>query len=149
MVVDVARWLAADVPGRCRQFLLDHPEHVRFWDQDALNVALEDRWTRLAPEFNAIPLAVFDAELRSRNGGADAHLADAGAAIEARARILHFAGPVKPWNPHCPPFAARDRYRGYAAALARVEAGGIDLTGDDPTVYDLPPGPSREESHLA
>jgi lipopolysaccharide biosynthesis glycosyltransferase len=121
MVVDMEAWQRDDVAGRCRRFLADHPEHIMYWDQDALNVVLDDRWTRLAPEDNAVVLGGMEAALRERGDDASLQMIAHAADIETRARILHFAGPLKPWSPDCPPFPARDRYLDQARLLAAFE----------------------------
>ncbi|GIE30513.1 hypothetical protein Ait01nite_035580 [Actinoplanes italicus] len=40
---------------RCAYFLTVHREHARFWDQDALNWALDDNWLRLPRRWNTFP----------------------------------------------------------------------------------------------
>lgn len=146
LLVDLARWRREQVAERCERFLVEHPEHVRFWDQDALNVVLDDGWTRLPPAFNALPLSMFAPTDQVVGGstGADVEpdpakveaylgpfLAERGyqleflpdaLAAERGARILHFAGPLKPWRRgfDAPWLAAR--YQRAAAWLAEVEA---------------------------
>jgi lipopolysaccharide biosynthesis glycosyltransferase len=78
LAIDLSRWRAEDVAGRALAYLRDHRDAVYFWDQEALNAALRDRWAALPAEWN-------------RQAG----LAPAAAASEAR--ILHFSGYLKPW----------------------------------------------------
>jgi lipopolysaccharide biosynthesis glycosyltransferase len=123
MVIDVAAWELGDISDRCRRFLVDHPEHVMYWDQDALNVVVDDRWTCLEPELNAIALGGLEGALRERGDDASLRMLKDATDIESRATILHFAGPLKPWNPVCPDFPARDRYLDQARRLADIERG--------------------------
>lgn len=103
-----------------QQFLTDHPAEVRFWDQDALNVAAGDRWTRLDRRWNTVALS----PLAGRPGFV--HHAEPVMPLadllcdEYEAVILHFAGPDKPWSPDYPAGPLRDLYRRYcdAGALA-------------------------------
>lgn len=120
--VDVAEWAARDIARRCAEFLIEHPDHVQFWDQDALNVVIDDAWKRLPLEFNALPLSLYQPKLQSAYKWEHVMpLADA-LAVEQRARILHFAGPYKPWAPGFPDHPVRLRYDTYRARLAKIEA---------------------------
>ena len=73
LVIDLDRWERADTAARCTRFLVEHPEHVAFWDQDALNYVLDDGWQRLAPRLQhdrAVPDARHDRRARSRPSAA-------------------------------------------------------------------------------
>jgi lipopolysaccharide biosynthesis glycosyltransferase len=87
----------------CRRFLLEHPEHVRFWDQDALNaVTGDDGWLRLDGRWNTFALSG-----RPGTPGFE-YLAESVVPLatlldsERSAAILHFSGRVKPWYPAYP-----------------------------------------------
>ena len=121
MLVNVEAWLAHDIAEQCRAFLTDKPEHVRLADQDALNVVVADRWRRLPLEWNVLPISAYiRGNEEAYRAGYVLPLEDA-IALEDRARILHFAGPFKPWNPTFPPGPVLDRYRTYEATLREIQ----------------------------
>ena len=84
LLIDLARWRAADVEQRALAYLKQHRARVYFWDQEALNVALAAGWSELAPGWNWSPTT----------GQPRSALADDADAP----RILHFSGSLKPWR---------------------------------------------------
>lgn len=123
LVVDRDRWQARHVTERTLRFLADHPDHIRYWDQCALNAVLEGHWTELDPSWNAFPfsdlLQPYDWRTQPEQPALPALLA-----VERKARILHFVGHKKPWDDHYPDGYNRRRYRALAAAsrsLARLD----------------------------
>jgi lipopolysaccharide biosynthesis glycosyltransferase len=52
LYLDVDLLVLWDLFNRCRHFLDKYPQHARFWDQDALNWAADDRWSRLDRRWN-------------------------------------------------------------------------------------------------
>jgi lipopolysaccharide biosynthesis glycosyltransferase len=106
--------------GACRErglfeqavwFVENKHHHTRFFDQCALNWALDDAWLRLEPRWNTVVLSSWlrkDGSLpRIGNRLSPEMLAVA----EREAHILHFAGPRKPWNSDYPAGAPRELYR--------------------------------------
>jgi UDP-D-galactose:(glucosyl)LPS alpha-1,3-D-galactosyltransferase len=96
---------------KAREFLLEHPGCVRFWDQDALNWAAADQWMRLDRRWNTVALS----PLAGNKGFV--HHAEAVLPLstllddEKTAAVLHFAGPDKPWNDDYPQGPIRNAYR--------------------------------------
>ena len=124
MVIDPRAWTDADLTRRCVARLLDQPHHIKYWDQDALNIELADGgWSPLDPTFNAIVVSAYEAAARASGDTQRIAAVEAASATEAVASILHFAGPFKPWNQGYPESAVRDRYRSYAAQLEEIESG--------------------------
>ncbi len=122
LVVDLQRWRDEAVAERAARFLVDSAQHVRLLDQDALNVILADRWQRLQGEFNVIVMSHLMPLLEGHYLGEGVlPLADA-LAMQARARVLHFAGPYKPWHPEYPDCEARRVYDRYRRELRVIEA---------------------------
>jgi lipopolysaccharide biosynthesis glycosyltransferase len=81
MVVDVAAWREGKIQQRAIAYLKRFESSVVFWDQEALNAVLVNRWKELPARWNnnaSVPSARRDA--------------DRGPAI------LHFAGSLKPWS---------------------------------------------------
>jgi lipopolysaccharide biosynthesis glycosyltransferase len=110
------------VAQRCRDFLRERPQHVRFWDQDALNWALGDQWLRLPRTWNTFALSALHAhhQFTVMNNEAvmplPVLLAD-----ESTASILHYAGPDKPWREGYPPGRVTDLYRSLLAETLHEE----------------------------
>jgi UDP-D-galactose:(glucosyl)LPS alpha-1,3-D-galactosyltransferase len=116
MLIDLPAAQRAGLFTTARRFLAEHPDKVRFWDQDALNYAADGRWLRLEPCWNTFALS----PLASRPGfvhHAEADVPLAGLlADEQTAAILHYAGPDKPWQPSYPPGRLRELYRRFQVA---------------------------------
>lgn len=94
------------------RFLIEHPDSVRYWDQDAMNWAAADDWVRLERTWNTFalsPLVGLGEYVHRAESALPLHqlLAD-----EDTAAVLHFAGPRKPWMPDYPAGPHRDRYLG-------------------------------------
>ncbi|MFD6530893.1 glycosyltransferase family 8 protein [Streptomyces sp. NPDC060184] len=90
---------------RALAFIASHPEHIRLWDQDALNWAAEDRWHRLNPRWNVFPVSALLRTPWVRYTTEDVTPLDALDRLEEEAAVLHFASPAKPWKgllPECP-----------------------------------------------
>jgi lipopolysaccharide biosynthesis glycosyltransferase len=92
LVIDRARWLEERISERCVDWLTEHPT-APFPDQDALNVVLSDAdgaplWEPIAPIWNALPRL-----FRSDWGETIYPLPP-----REELRIVHYAGPWKPWN---------------------------------------------------
>lgn len=107
MLIDLPECERRGLFAECRRFLGDMPQHVRFWDQDALNWAVRDDWLRLDRRWNTVPLWTPEQQ----------DVAD-----EPDAAILHFAGPNKPWNFTYPHGNVRDLYQSFARLVADAES---------------------------
>jgi UDP-D-galactose:(glucosyl)LPS alpha-1,3-D-galactosyltransferase len=122
MLLDLAECRRRGIFERSHRFLLEHPDMVTLWDQDALNWALEDQWLRLGRRWNTFALS----PLVQRGGYVhdDAEpfmpleqlLAD-----EPAAAVLHFAGPDKPWKPDYPPGPICQTYQHFLEATLKAE----------------------------
>lgn len=111
MLIDLERCEQLGVFERSRMFLSEHPDKVRFWDQDALNWAVEDNWQRLERRWNTFALTPLAAQPGFIHyAEADSPLARL-LADEQTAALIHFAGPDKPWRDTYPAGPLRDAYR--------------------------------------
>ncbi|WP_256790323.1 MULTISPECIES: glycosyltransferase family 8 protein [Frankia] len=125
MLLDLPACERQEVFSRARGFLADHPEQARLWDQDALNVAVDDQWCRLDRRWNTFALSPLAAQPTYRHDDAEPYaplamlLAD-----EPDASILHFAGPAKPWREGYPPGRPGDLYRQFLRAVEEAESDG-------------------------
>jgi len=78
LLIDIARWRAAEIGNRARDFIRRQAEPLPLPDQDALNVVLGPRLLALSPCWNFQP----DSFPRTQ---------------ERPIALIHFAGAVKPW----------------------------------------------------
>jgi len=119
MLMDVAACRRGGIGRRALDFSAAHPEHIRLWDQDALNWALDDHWRRLDPCWNVFPVSAL---LRTRwvsETSENKQLLRDQMALEADAAILHYVTPTKPWQGSYPPGEAAAIYGEY---LQEVQA---------------------------
>lgn len=118
MLLNLRECARREVFARSRYFLRELHRHARYWDQDALNWAVDDCWLRLDRRWNTLPLSVLSAEPGFVHFAEDIlPLADL-IADEDTAAILHFAGPDKPWQPTYPAGPLRDRYTSLARPIS-------------------------------
>ena len=85
MVIDLAKWRDGKVAERAIEYLRRFHHRVFFWDQEALNVVLANRWTSVDERWNW-----------SANLGRLSSNGDSGNGHE-QGRIVHFNGNLKPW----------------------------------------------------
>jgi lipopolysaccharide biosynthesis glycosyltransferase len=92
MLVDLQQWRATDVAQQAIDYLDRRRGRVWFWDQQALNVVLRDRWTLLDPRWNVI------ASVTGKSLFHAGHLnpAEYQQCIDDP-WIVHWAGSIKPW----------------------------------------------------
>lgn len=125
MLLDLAECERQGLFTDARRFLAEHPDKVVLWDQDALNVAADDRWLRLDRKWNTFGISALAAHPDYRHHDAEPYsplamlLAD-----EPGASILHFAGPAKPWRDDYPPGRLKDTYRHFLRAVEKAESDG-------------------------
>jgi lipopolysaccharide biosynthesis glycosyltransferase len=121
LLLDLAACVELDIFRRACRFLVQFPDQVRLWDQDALNVAVDDRWHRLERCWNTFAMSALAAQPEFFHHTAEPVwplgelLAD-----EYTAGVLHFAGPVKPWQDGFPPVPLRTLYRRFLPDHALV-----------------------------
>jgi lipopolysaccharide biosynthesis glycosyltransferase len=123
MLLDLTECRRRRIFEKCYRFLDDMPQHVHFWDQDALNWAVNDDWLRLDRCWNTIPLSALS-QLPAFHYDAEEvfplqRLID----DEDSAAILHFAGPWKPWGSAYPESPTRDLYRSFLDMVTEGESG--------------------------
>ncbi len=85
MVIDPARWRSSKVAAMALEYLRRFRDRIVFWDQEALNAVLANRWKEVDPRWN------WSANLdRLSSSGSRAVNGE-------RARVIHFNGNLKPW----------------------------------------------------
>ena len=115
MLMNLGVWRETQIPERAFEFARDHPDAMRFTDQDALNAVTQGDWHQLDERWNVL-IGSIDRLIELRAGSPTDqealrhHLLD-------DPHIVHFSGPQKPWKPG---------YRRTARAeyLAEVEKSG-------------------------
>jgi len=92
LVLDLVKWRRDAIGETVLRYLRDHDEHVRFVDQDGLNVVLWDKWADLAPSWNQMPhIYRFPSWKHSPFDKATFNQ------VRRYPKIVHFLGGGKPW----------------------------------------------------
>jgi lipopolysaccharide biosynthesis glycosyltransferase len=99
LLLNLDHWRRNDVARRCIAWLESHQELAELPDQDAINVVLQGQMAFLEERWNLNPAANLRPESIDRHPQ----------------RILHFAGPYKPWH-RWYDFRLSELYRSYRAA---------------------------------
>jgi len=84
LVLNMDMWREEGLTRQILNYLVQHHDRVRYWDQDGINAILVGRWTPLGGEWN------------TRVDCADVE--DTDWAIPEGAVILHYASSMKPWE---------------------------------------------------
>jgi lipopolysaccharide biosynthesis glycosyltransferase len=108
----------------CRRFLCEHPENVKYWDQDGLNaVTGDDGWQRLDGRWNTFAVSGWTGNTAYQDPAQPIVPIAALAERERFAAILHYCGRFKPWYESYPPGPNRDRYRAVLKRAMELERG--------------------------
>ncbi|MGC4891482.1 glycosyltransferase family 8 protein [Micromonospora sp. DT227] len=98
LLVDPVRWRRLQISEQCFRYIDDNKGQLRFPDQDALNIAAHGNWLRLGREWNHMRGWRLEPGHSKYVPG------------ERWPRVMHFAGPWKPWYRDFRPGLRRDRY---------------------------------------
>lgn len=79
LLMNLDRWRAKNIPSEIAEFIQNNPDKLELLDQDALNAVLNNRWLPLDQKWNYFYTRSKKLPFTS-------------------AAILHFQGPIKPWN---------------------------------------------------
>lgn len=96
LLVDLAAWRAADLPGKMIACLEQNKQYVRWWDQYALNVVLSGRWGALDARWNQ-GANIFAYPTWSQSPYDEATFAQ----LRDDPYIIHFTTRYKPWLLSC------------------------------------------------
>lgn len=99
LLLNLDYWRRNEIAARCIRWLEDNPELARMPDQDAINIVLNGQMVFVLEKWNLNPATSSGAQLVADNPH----------------RILHFAGPWKPWHRYYD-FRLADIYAGYRRA---------------------------------
>jgi len=120
LVLDLVACRREQIFERCEYFLAYYREHIRFWDQDALNWAVDDNWLRLERRWNTLPMSAILRLPGDQYSAEHIFPVEQLIADEPDAHILHFAGKGKPWLGLLPDGEINQRYAAVRARAALV-----------------------------
>lgn len=83
ILMNLTIWRNEKLADVAIQFAVQNPDKMEFWDQDALNATLFDRWKILSANWNQTT-AFWENKIKDSVSPA----------------IVHFTGSGKPWQPH-------------------------------------------------
>lgn len=93
LVVNLKKWRSEQISSKVIRYIDQHPDNIRFPDQDGLNIVLADQWGELDLRWNQTPFihdypswsdSPFDQETYNN--------------VINDPWIIHFASKFKPWN---------------------------------------------------
>lgn len=93
MLINVEAWLKKEITFRVLNFIENHPEKLRFHDQDALNAVLCDQWLQLHPSWNAQSYIMEGSKKHPQPQGEREY-----EETRKQPKIIHYSGHVKPWH---------------------------------------------------
>lgn len=98
LLINLKMWRELEVLQKAIRFINQYPEKIHYWDQDALNVVLENRWLRIESCWNAH--TAFFKELTPDELGVSL---DEYQKTRQNPAIIHFTGggSCKPWHYKC------------------------------------------------
>jgi lipopolysaccharide biosynthesis glycosyltransferase len=110
MLIDVAECRRREFFTEVSRFLVERPDNLQYWDQDAMNWVAKDDWLRLDRKWNTLALSPLVQLGGYVHRGEPVLPLTQLLAEEEDAALLHFAGPRKPWADDYPDNPLRDRY---------------------------------------
>ncbi|MCP8861635.1 glycosyltransferase family 8 protein [Latilactobacillus curvatus] len=106
MLLNLKKWRQHNIVSRVLDFINQHPEKLRFHDQDALNAILHDRWIHLHPMWNAQTNILMNTITPPTE-----HLKKQFLETQKEPALVHFCGHEKPWHASSShPFTPQYRY---------------------------------------
>ncbi len=85
LLMNIEKWNNSNIAEETFEFVRNNPDKIKFWDQDALNYTLKNKWLIINKCFN---LSAVEAKKISK---------DKSNTIINNS-IIHFSGNLKPWN---------------------------------------------------
>ena len=92
LLINLAYWRQHNVRDLLLNFICQHPEKLRFWDQDAINACLHDKLLQLPDRWN-VTHTFYLGPYRDLNGIKASELIK----LLRDPAVVHFTGPTKPW----------------------------------------------------
>jgi lipopolysaccharide biosynthesis glycosyltransferase len=96
LLIDLPTWRRDRIAERALEFAREHPDVMRFTDQDALNAIIQGGWEQLDPRWNVLVgsidlMAGTVVDLAERESFRES--------LTGAPHIMHFSGQQKPWKP--------------------------------------------------
>lgn len=92
LVLNVKKWRENSISDEVLQYIENFPEKIIYWDQDALNAVLYDKWLDLDPKWNQ-QTNFFTLDFSKNNPSMTPFLD----AVHFPS-IIHYTGSSKPWH---------------------------------------------------
>jgi UDP-D-galactose:(glucosyl)LPS alpha-1,3-D-galactosyltransferase len=122
MLVNLAECRQRGIFEESHRFACEMPQHILFWDQDAINWAVADEWSRLERCWNTLSIsALLDLYKDWKYCAEDILPFSQLIEDEETAAVLHYAGPIKPWTSKYPAGPQRDLYSSFARLVEEHE----------------------------
>lgn len=96
LLMDLRQWRTEQVAQRVLDYTACHAEFIQWADQDGLNAILADKWSRIDPRWNISSHLYYD-EVTPEGKNYEYLMLNRDALIE-KPGIIHYTGPLKPWN---------------------------------------------------
>jgi len=96
LLIDLPVWRRDHIAERALEFAREHPEVMRFTDQDALNAVIQGGWDHLDPRWNVL---VGSIDLMAETVGDVDERQRFKELLTRSPHIMHFSGQQKPWKP--------------------------------------------------
>jgi lipopolysaccharide biosynthesis glycosyltransferase len=96
LVMDLERWRKKEIGARALTYMRQFPQFVRWADQDGINVALGGDWGLLDDRWNVMLSAV--GFYKGHAGLSSLERQRAWEELLREPCVLHFTGPIKPWQ---------------------------------------------------
>lgn len=93
LVVNLKKWRTQQISSKVIRYIDQHPENIRYPDQDGLNIVLADQWGELDLRWNQTPFIYYYSSWQ--DSPFDQETYDN---VTSDPWIVHFASKFKPWN---------------------------------------------------
>jgi lipopolysaccharide biosynthesis glycosyltransferase len=110
LIINTKKWNEAKISEQAIEFVENNPQHIRFFDQDALNYLLHEHWQKLDLTWNYPPMSAILMVPGAKYYAEKSFPIKQILKNENSASILHFVGPTKPWQKDFPECAIKDLY---------------------------------------
>jgi len=92
MLINLEAWRNAELNKKLAAFIIENPDKISFWDQDAFNALCIGKWKPLLPKFNF--QSVF---FTLKNGALTYNYTNVKEGMQQPV-IIHYTGMSKPWK---------------------------------------------------
>jgi len=92
LLINLNTWRAEDLPNKILSFVVEHKEHCKFYDQDAINYVLRGRIKRVSFKYNTQDFDAIEEVTVRKPLHEDL--------LQSRSHpvVIHYIGGIKPWH---------------------------------------------------